>query len=68
MQPDHATQVKAEVDKLVKCWLLMRNALSHLVDQHRPNQEKEWVDPIYIDFRDLNKVCPKERLPCPLAH
>ena len=57
--------VRAEVEKLLKAGFIYPIALTEWVSNPIPIDKKQGTMPIYTEFRDLNKACPKDNYPMP---
>ena len=57
--------VKAEVEKPLKAGFIYPIALMEWVSNPVPVDTKKGTICAYIDFRDLNKLCPTDNYPTP---
>lgn len=55
----------AEVDKFLKAGFMYLIPLTEWVSNPVPIDKKQGMICVYIDFRDLNKACPKHNYPTP---
>ena len=59
------TSVKDEVEKLLKIGFIYLISLMQWVFNPIPFYKKQGTIRVCTDFRDLNKVCPKDNYPMP---
>ena len=65
VNPRKAGEVKAEVEKLLKAGFIYPIALTEWVSNPVPIDNNQETICVCIDFRDLNKACPKDNYPTP---
>ena len=65
VNPRKAAAVKAEVEKLLKDGFIYPIALTKWVSNPVPIDKKKGTICVCIEFRDLNKSCPKDNYPMP---
>ena len=63
VNPRKAATVKAEVEKLLKSGFIYPIALTEWVSNLVPFDKNQGTIHVCIDFRDLNKSCPKDNYP-----
>ena len=63
VHPRKAIAIKAEIEKLLKASFIYPIPLMEWVSNVVPVNKKEGTIRVYIDFRDLNKACPKDNFP-----
>ena len=61
----NATAIKAEIEKLLKAGFIYPVPLTEWVSNVVPVNKKQGTIRVCIDFRDLNKACPKDNFPTP---
>jgi hypothetical protein len=66
VNPKKAATIKAEVEKLLKVVFIYPIQLAQWVSNHVLVNKKQGMINICMDFRDLNKACPKENFPTPI--
>ena len=65
VNPRKATAIKAEVEKLLNAGFIFPVPLTEWVSNPVPVDKKQGTIRVCIDFRDLNKACPKDNYPTP---
>jgi len=60
-----AAAIKAEVEKLLKAGFIYPIPLTDLVSNIVPINKKQGTIRICIDYRDINRACPKHNYPTP---
>ena len=65
MNPRKAPAIKAEIEKLLKDGFTYLIPLTKWVSNLVPVDKKKGAICICIDFRDLNRACPKDNFPTP---
>ena len=65
VHPRKATAIKAKVEKLLKDGFIYPMPLTEWVFNIAHVSKKHGTIRFCIDFRDLNKACPKENFPTP---
>ena len=65
VHPWKATAIKAEIEKLLKAGFIYLIPLTKWVSNIVPVNKKQGTIRVYIEFRDLNKYCPKDNFPTP---
>ena len=65
VHPWKAVAIKAEIEKLLKAGFIYLVPLTEQVSNVVPVNKKQGTIRVYIDFRDLNKACPKDNFPTP---
>jgi hypothetical protein len=65
VNPRKAPVIKAKVEKLLKTDLIYPTPLTEWVSNPIPVDNKQGTIQVCMDFRDLNKSCPKDNLPTP---
>ena len=65
VHPRKATAIKAEIEKLLKAGFIYPIPLTEWVLNIVPVNKKKGTIKFCIDFRDLNKFCPKDNFPTP---
>ena len=71
VHPRKAAAIKAEIEKLLKAGFIYPVPLMEWVSNVVPINKKQGTIRVYIDFRDLNKACPKDKSPSflsPIPH
>ena len=63
VHPRKATTIKAEIEKLLKAGFIYPVPLTEWVSNIVPVNKKKGTIKVCIDFRDLNKSCPKDNFP-----
>ena len=65
VNPRKAAAIKAEVEKLLKARFIFPVPLIEWVSNPIPVDKKQGTIQVCINFRDLNKSCPKDNYPTP---
>ena len=65
VHPRKAATIKAEIEKLLKDGFIYPVPLMEWVSKVVPINKKQETIRVCINFRDLNKACPKENFPTP---
>jgi hypothetical protein len=65
VNPRKAAMIKAEVEKLLKVGFIYPMQLMEWVSNPVPVNKKQGMIHVCMDFRDLNKACPKDNFPTP---
>ena len=65
VHPRKAIAIKAEIEKLLKVGFIYPVPLTKWVSNVVPVNKKQGTIRVCIDFKDLNKSCPKDNLPTP---
>ena len=65
VHPRKATTIKEEVEKILKAGFIYPIPLTEWVSNIVPVNKKHGTIRICIDFRDLNRACPKDKFPTP---
>ena len=65
VHPRKATAIKAEIEKLLKVGFIYPIPLTKWVSNIVPVNKKRGTIRVCINFRDLNKACPKDNFPTP---
>ena len=65
VHPRKVAAIKADVEKNLKTGFIYPVPLMEWVSNVVPVNKKEGTIRICIDFRDLNKACPKDNFPTP---
>lgn len=65
MHPHVALLVKAELEKLLKEGFIIAIDYAEWISNIVPISKPDKSICVYIDFRDLNKACPKDDFPLP---
>ena len=60
-----AAAIKPEIEKLLKAGFIYHIPLTKWVSNIVPINKKKGTIRVYIDFRELNKACPKDNFPTP---
>ena len=63
MNPWNAKAVKDEVEKLLKAGFIYLISLTKWVSNPVPVDKKKGTIRVCVDFRYLNKACPKDNYP-----
>ena len=63
VHPWKAIVIKAEIEKLLKDGFIYPVRLTKWVSNIVPINKKQGTIRVCIDFRDLNKACPKDKFP-----
>ena len=65
VHPCKATTIKLEVEKLLKAGFIYPMALTDWVSNLVPVNKQQGTIHVCVDYRDINKGCPKEKFPTP---
>jgi hypothetical protein len=65
VHPKKLVAIKAEVEKLLKYGFIYPVPLTEWVSNLVPVAKKQGTIRVYVDYRDLNKACPKDNYPTP---
>ena len=65
VNPRKEAAIKEEVEKLLKAGFIYPVPLTDWVSNLVPLDKKQGTIRVCIDFRDLNKACPKDNYPTP---
>ena len=65
VHPRKAAAIKVEIEKLLKDGFIYPIPLTEWVSKVVPVNKKQGTIRVCIDFRDLNKSCPKDNFPTP---
>ena len=65
VNPRKAAAMKSKVEKLLKAGFIFPVPLTEWVSNPVPVDKKQGTIRVCIDFRDLNKACPKDNYPTP---
>ena len=65
VHPWQATTIKAEIEKLLKARFIYPVPLTEWVSNIVPVNKMHGTIRVCINFRDLNKACPKDNFPTP---
>ena len=65
VHPQKAAAIKAEIEKLLKAGFIYPIPLTEWVSNVVLVNKNKGTIRVCIDFRDLNKACPKEDFPTP---
>ena len=65
VHPRKVAVIKAEVENLLKVGFIYPIPLMEWVSNIVPVTKKQGTIRVCIDFRDLNKACPKDNFPTP---
>jgi hypothetical protein len=66
-RPELLPQIEAEVDKLIAASFIREVKYPKWVSSIVPVKKKNGKICVCVDFRDLNKVCPKDDFPIPIS-
>jgi hypothetical protein len=67
VHPRKAAAIKLEVEKLLKADFIYPVALTDWVSNLVPIDKKQGIIRVCIDYRDINKACPKDNFPTPFV-
>jgi hypothetical protein len=67
VHPRKAAAIKLEVEKLLKASFIYPVALTEWVSNPVPIDKKGGSIRICVDYRDINKACPKDNFPTPFV-
>jgi hypothetical protein len=65
VHPCKAAAIKLEVEKILKASFIYPVALTDSVSNLVPINKKQGTICVCIDYRDINKACPKDNFPTP---
>jgi len=65
VNPRKVASIKSEVEKLLKVGFICPIPLTEWISNLVPVDKKQGMIRVCIDFRDLNKACPKDNYPMP---
>ena len=65
MHPRKAAAIKAEVEKLLKASFIYPIPLTDWVSNILPVNKKQGTIRVCVDYRDINRACPKDNFPTP---
>jgi hypothetical protein len=65
INPTKAPTIKAEVEKLLNVSFIYSVPLTEWVSNPIPVNKKQGTICVHMEFRDLNKTCPKDNFPTP---
>jgi hypothetical protein len=65
VNPRKAPAIKEEVEKLLNVGFIYLVPLTEWVSNPIPIDKKQGIIHVCMDFRDLNKACPKDNFPTP---
>jgi len=65
VHPQNATTIKAEVEKLLKAGFIYPIPLTDWVSNIVPVNKKQGTIRVCVDYRDINRACPKDNFPTP---
>jgi len=66
-RPELLPQIEAEVDKLIAAGFIREVKYPKWVSSIVPVKKKNGKIRVCVDFRDLNKACPKDEFPIPIS-
>jgi hypothetical protein len=67
VHPHKAATIKLEVEKLLKAGFIYPVALTEWVSNPVPIDKKGGSIHVCVDYRDINKACPKDNFPTPFV-
>jgi hypothetical protein len=67
IHPRKAAAIKLEVEKLLKAGFIYPVALTDWVSNLVPIDKKQGTIRVCVDYRDINKACPKDNFPTPFV-
>jgi hypothetical protein len=67
IHPHKFVAIKLEVEKLLKVGFIYPVALTDWVSNLVPINKKQGMICVCVDYRDINKTCPKENYPTPFV-
>jgi hypothetical protein len=67
VHPRKAAAIKLEVEKLLKAGFIYPVALTDWVSNLVPVNKKQGMIHVCVDYRDINKACPKDNFPTPFV-
>ena len=65
VHPRKAAAIKAEVEKLLKAGFIYPIPLTDWVSNIVPVNKKQGTIRVCVDYRDINRACPKDNFPTP---
>jgi hypothetical protein len=65
VHPCKVVAIKLEVEKLLKVGFIYPVALTDWVSNLVPVNKKQGTIRVCVDYRDINKACPKDNYPTP---
>eukprot|EP00253_Pinus_taeda_P022688 PITA_22688 len=65
VHPRKAAAIKAEVEKLLKAGFIYPIPLTEWVSNIVPVDKKQGTIRVCVDYRDINRACPKDNYPTP---
>lgn len=65
VHPMKSAAIKGEVEKLLKAGFIYLIPLTDWVSNIVPVTKKQGMIRVYVDYRDLNRACPKDNYPTP---
>lgn len=63
MHANLVAKVEVEVEVDIHNWFHPRSTISRLARWHCPLKKEDQANPSRVDFRDLNRACPKDEFP-----
>ena len=63
VHPKKATAIKEKVEKLLRAGFIYPVSLTEWVSNIVPVMKKQGTIRFYIDYRDVNQACPKDKYP-----
>ena len=67
VNPGKAPAIKVEVEKLLNDGFIYPVPLTEWVSKPIPMNKRKGTIHVCMDFRDLNKACPKDNFPTPFC-
>jgi hypothetical protein len=67
VHPCKAAAIKLEVEKILKVGFIYPVALTDWVSNLVPVNKKQGMICVCVDYRDINKACPKDNFPTPFV-
>jgi hypothetical protein len=67
VHPRKMAAIRLEVEKLLKCSFIYLVALTDWVSNLVPIDKKQGTIHVCVDYRDINKACPKDNFPTPFV-
>jgi hypothetical protein len=67
VHPRKVAAIKLEVEKLLKAGFIYSVALTDWVSNLVPIDKKQGTIRVCVDYRDINKACPKDNFPTPFV-
>ena len=68
IHPKKVAAIKAEVEKLLRAGFIYPIPLTEWVSNIMPVTKKQGTIRVCVDYRDLNKACPKDNYPTPFIN